>query len=175
MPMTDQTAISLEVSLTPADIYRLSVMNLLRRFRWILVIAGVGIIFVLLLNIKAGQWNWSWQNLLGPVLFFVLVPYGIFISPYRAARKYLRENPSSVGPLNYTFSERGIEVSGPHSQSHLDWQAIVRAQEAPSQFLFYPQTAIVHIIPKRLLTKPADREALRALIRVNVKNSKLSR
>jgi hypothetical protein len=173
--MTGQTAISLEVYLAPVDIYRLSLTNLLRRFRWIIVIAGVVILFVVFLNVKAGQWDWSWQNLLGPVLFFVLVPYGIFISPYFAARKYLRENSSSAGPLNYTFSERGIEVSGPHSQSRLDWEAIVRAEEAPSQFLIYPQTAIVHIIPKRFLTNPTDQDVLRALIRANLKNSKLAR
>jgi hypothetical protein len=171
--MADQATVSVEVQLTPTDIYRLSLITLFQRFRWFLAIAVLGILLVIFANVKAGQWDWNWQNLLGPFFLLVFIPYGFFIAPYFAARKYLRKNPNVAGPLSYTFSDRGIEVLGPHSQGRLDWEAILRAQETRSLFLLYPQTAIAHVIPKRFLANTDQQTSLRALVRAHVKNAKL--
>src|SRR5712692_2572218 len=171
--MADQTALSVEVQLIPTDIYRFSLMTLFRRFRWFLAIAVLAILPVIFLNVKAGQWDLDWQNLLGLFFLFVFMPYAFFVAPYFAARKYLRKNANVAGPLSYIFSDRGIDVSGPHSQGHLNWGAILRAQETRSQFLLYPQTAIAHVIPKRFLANADQQSSLRALVRAHVKNAKL--
>jgi len=173
--MSNQTAISVQVELTPADIYRFSRMALFRRFRWFLMIVVPAVILVICLNVLAGQWDWSWQNLLGPVFLFVFVPYGFLVSPYFAARKYLRKNPNVVGPMSYVFSESGIDVSGPHAQGHVNWEGIVQVQETAAQFLFYPQTAIAHVIPKRFLSDPEQQAGLRVLARTHVKKATLRR
>ena len=152
--------------------YRFSLMTLFRRFRWFVGIAVLGVSLVVFANVRAGQWDWSWQNLLGPV-FLIFIPYAFLISPYFAARKYLRRNPNIAGPFTYTFSEGGIDVSGPNSQGHLNWQGVMEVRETSLQFLFYPQTAIAHIIPKRFLSNTDLQAALRALVRTHVKNVKL--
>jgi hypothetical protein len=170
--MADQNVVSLQVQLTPKDIYRFSLTTLFRRFRWFLPIAAVGVLSVTFLNVMAGQWDWSWPNLLGPA-FLLLMLYGLFVSPYFGARKYLRNNASVVGPQSYIFSDSGIDVSGPHSQSHLSWEAILEVRETSSQFLFYPQTAIALVIPKHFLANPDQQASLKALVRRHVNKAKL--
>jgi hypothetical protein len=169
--MAEPGTFSVEINLETMDMYRFSLTTLFRRFRWFLI-AVVALLIVVSLNIIAGQWDWSWQNLLGPA-FLVLIPYAFLVSPYFASRKYLRKNPNLTGPFTYIFSDQGIEISGPHSQGRLTWEAIIEVRETPTQFLLYPQTAIADIIPKRFLPNVDQQATLRALLRAHVKKVKL--
>jgi len=170
--MAEPGAFSVEVKLETMDMYRFSLMTLFRRFRWFLPIAVGALIIVVSLNVIAGQWDWSWQNLLGPA-FLVLIPYAFLVCPYFSSRKYVLKNPNLADPFTYIFSEQGIEVSGPHSQGRLTWEAIIEVRETPAQFLLYPQTAIANIIPKRFLANVDQQATLRALFRAHVKKVKL--
>lgn len=170
--MAEPAALSVEVKLETMDMYRFFLSTLFRRFRWFVMIALLGVSLVVFLNVRTGQWDWSWQNLLGPIIL-IFMAYAFLISPYFAARKYLRKNPSVAGPFMYTFSEGGIDVSGPNSQGHLNWQGIMEVRETSALFLLYPQTILAHVIPKRLLPSPDQQASMRELIRTHVKKAKL--
>jgi len=171
--MADQTTLTFEVRLETRDMYRFSLTTMFRRFRWfMLLMVFVALGLIVSLVSQDWHWEWGWQSIFGPLFVFVFVPYAFFVAPYFSSRKYLRKNPSLAGPVMYTILEKGIDVSGPHSQAHLSWDAITEALETSQQFLLYPQTAVAHVIPKHLLA--ADQQAtLRALIRSHVKKTKL--
>jgi YcxB-like protein len=119
------------------------------------------------------HWSWNWENLFGPLFFFIIFPYAFFVAPYFSSKKYLERNPNLVGPNTYTFSPDGIDVSGLQSKGHLDWGAVLEARETSTQFLIYPQTSIAHVIPKRFLANAEQQICLRALIRDHAKKSTL--
>ena len=172
--MTEPAAFSVEVKLETMDMYRLSLTTVLRRFRWFIVLMMlVAVGLIVSFASQDLRWEWSWQNIFGPLFVFVFMPYVFFVAPYFSSRKYLRKNPSLSGPFSYTFSESGIDVSRPNSQGHLNWQGIIEARETSAQFLLYPQTAIAHVIPKRFLSSAEQQAALRDLVRAHVKKARL--
>jgi hypothetical protein len=174
--MTDQTIFSVEVQLNVGDMYRYSMTTLFRRFRWFMLLFAVLTVYLVFqFSREDFHWSWSWENLFGPLFFFILFPYAFFIAPYFSSKKYLQRNPSLVGPNTYTFSADGIDISAAQSKSHLNWGAILEARETSAQLLLYPQTAIAHVIPKRALSAPGQLSTLRDLVRTQVKNVRLQR
>lgn len=147
--------LAIPVQLGAADLYRVSLTVLFRRFKWFLAIISFGLFVVVTLNVLAGQWEWNWQSLLGP--FFILSVYAVFVAPYCSARKYLAKNAHLGKEIIYVLSDDGIDVSAAHSHTRRTWGAILEARETPIHFLVYPQTALANIIPKRCLTG-ADQE-----------------
>jgi hypothetical protein len=172
--MAEPAAFSVQVKLETMDMYRFSLTTVFRRFRWFMVLMlVVAMGLIVSLTSQYSHWEWNWQNILGPLFVFVFMPYAFFVAPYFSSRKYLRKNPNLSGPFTYTFSEGGIDVSGPNSQGHLNWQGVMEVRETSAQFLLYPQTAMAHVIPKRFLAAPDQQSALRALVRSHVRKCKL--
>ncbi len=168
-----QSAIKASGQLTVGDLYRFSLHTLFRRFRWFLGIVAAGaLFFVTSLLGRTFHWEWTWSNIVGPLILFVLVPYAFLIAPYFAARKQLA-NPNVGGPKTYVFSEAGIELSGPTVQAHLEWSSVVEVRETSRQMLLYPQQSMAFVLPKRFFESEADMAALRALISAKVKHAKL--
>ena len=172
--MSVQSAVIASVQLAPGDIYRLSLLTLFHRFWWFLGIMAVvaSWLFWTILTGRA-EWEWSLPNVLGPLFVLVFVPYAYFVAPYFAAKKYLKKNPNITGMLTYIYSDAGIDVTGPHSQAHMNWEAVLKVKETSAHFFLYSQTAIAQIIPKRFLSQSSDQAALRALISAHVKDAKL--
>ena len=174
--MTATETVTASGQLTVGDIYRYSLYTLWKRFWFFLVVMAICAAYVPYSLFLAQQhWEWTPSSLLGLAFPFVLTPYAFFISPYRGARKFIRTNPNVQGVLSYVFSDAGIEITGPHSRSHLDWAAIASAKETSAQFLLYPQQAIAHVIPKRFIASPEQISALRGLVKSYVKSRRLKR
>jgi len=172
--MTNSSTVIATGQLTASDIYRFYLTALLKRFWWFLgIMALTGSWFVLSVSRGTLHWEWTVQNVVGPSFVFLLVPYAFVVAPYFAAKKQVRTNPNLNGPMSYSFSDTGIEFSGPNAQAHLEWKAITRVQETSTQFLFYPQQTVAHVVPKRFLAHPEDQSALRALVRAHAGNSQL--
>jgi len=168
------TSITASGQLTVGDLYRYSLSALWRRFWFFLVIMALCAAYVPYSVFVAQQsWEWAPNSLLALAFPFVLTPYAFFISPYRGAKKLLRTNPNLQGPLRYVFSDAGIDMTGPHSQGHLDWPGISEVRETSGQFLLYPHRAIAHVIPKRFIPSVDEQLALRALLKQHVRKTKL--
>ena len=162
--------------LTIGDIYRFSLYTLWKRFWFFLAVMVICAVYVpYSIFLAQEHWEWTFSSSLGLAFPFVLTPYAFFISPYRGAKKFIKTNPNVQGILSYVFSDAGIEITGPHSRSHLDWPAIASARETSVQFLLYPQQAIAHVIPKRFIGSPDGQQALRGLLKQNVAKTNLRR
>jgi len=171
--MADQVILS-DVKLTPGDMYRFTEWAIWWRFGWPLTIWGaVAIWFVFFHFFGHRHWEWTWGNVVGALFLFVIIPYGFFVLPYFSIRKHFRRKPELSDPITYVFSEAGIEVSAPGSQTHLDWETITRISETSSWFLLYPRTFPQQTIPKRFLANVEQLVKLRALVRTCAKNANL--
>ena len=174
--MTASETVTASGQLSVGDIYRFSLYALWKRFWLFLVIMVICAVYVPYSIFLAQQhWEWTISSSLGLAFPFVLTPYAFFISPYRGAKKLIKANPNVQGVLTYVFSDAGIEITGPHSRSHLDWAAIASAAETSAQFLLYPQQAIAHVIPKRFVASTDGQQALRNLLKAYVAKARLRR
>ena len=174
--MTDPSIFSVEVQLDAGDMYRYSMTAMFRRFRlFVVLFSFLAVYLAFQFSSKDFHWSWSWGNVFAPLFFFIFFPYAFFIAPYFSSKKYLELNPNLAGPHTYTFSPEGVDILGPQTKSHLSWAAILEVRETSAQFLLYSQTAIAHVIPKRVFSTPGQLSALRDLVRSQVKNAKLRR
>lgn len=160
--------------LSSADIYRCSVRAIARRFWWFLLLMGVAA-----LSFVITFWTthppWTIQATLASLFLFVFLPYAFLLSPYLAARKLVRKNPELQGPSQYRFSDAGVEIHSPSTDGRMKWSGFVEIRETRQQFLFYPQKAVVHVLPKRSFASDSDIAAFRQLVRTCVPKAKLQK
>ena len=63
-----------------------------------------------------------------------------------------------LGIKHFSFSESGIDVSGKRSNSHYQWDAIIRTAETADQFFLFLDANAALIIPKRTFESREDFE-----------------
>jgi hypothetical protein len=172
--MADTSSVQARGQLTVGDLYRFTVYALVSRL-WLFlgIIAFVVFIFSADLWTEYASWKWTPQSVGGVAVFFVMMPYIFFVAPYFSAKKQLQKNPQLAGPTTVTFSDAGLDMIAPHSESHLDWSGIVKVRETSTLFLIYPQQAIAQILPKRCFTSIEDEGRVRQMLRSHVKDAKL--
>jgi hypothetical protein len=174
--MTDTSSVQVRGQLTVADLYRFSVYALVSRF-WFFLGIIVSVVLIMTTELWTGRasWEWTTQTVASSVFFLVLMPYIFFVAPYFSAKKQLEKNPHLSGPTTVTFSDVGLHMIGPHSESRLDWSGIVKVRETSTLFLIYPQQALTQIMPKRYFASVDDESRVREMLRSHVKDAKLKK
>jgi hypothetical protein len=167
-----QPLVSLTVNLTPMDIYRVSARLLARRLLFLGIFAALILLLGLLLFVPGIPKEPENQIRGGlPYGMYLLAAYLIlvFVFPFFSAKSSFRRSPGMQGPINYTFSNEGIDVQTKVSTAHCLWPVFNRVLETKSYLLLFQNKIIGNIIPKRdILDEPALSQ-LRQLIRENVK------
>ena len=108
-------------------------------------------------------------------LFFLVVPYGFFLSPYIEARKHLRNDPRLQRPTIYTFSPEGITVQSDFRESTVGWATLAEVLETKRHFFLYPRMEATLVLPKRCFVGAWNIKAFRDLLREMVPEAKLLR
>ena len=177
--MPETQVIRISERLTGGDIYRFQVSELLRRFKYVLLIFGLLLLGAALLWLKfdgqtgrrVGSPALLLQNLLPLtgmlVLAILLVPLLSTIS--------LLKSPNFSGPIHFTISPEGLEISGLHSRGELKWSGVVKVRETEAAFLLFPQSGLAHLLLKRAFATQDDITSCRRLLRENVAKTKLRR
>jgi hypothetical protein len=174
--MTNGPSIQARGTLAPGDLYRFSVYSITVRLWWMSLIFGICFIYwATSYWFKLSEWEWNLPNVFGPLFLFVFMPYAFFVAPYFSAKKQVKKNPHFSGIATYTFSDRGLEMAGPHSQSQVDWSGIVRVRETSSLLLIYPQNAVAYVVPKRFFAGPGEVSQAREILRSYVKDARLKK
>jgi hypothetical protein len=174
--MTDASSVQVRGELTVGDLYRFTVHALVSRF-WFFLGIIVFVVLIMTTELWTGHasWEWTTQSVASSVFLFLLMPYIFFVAPYFSAKKQLRKNPHLSGPATVTFSDAGLDMIGPHSESHLDWSGVVKVRETSTLFLIYPQQALTQILPKRCFASVEDESRVREMLRSHVKDTKLQK
>ena len=173
--MSDPIVVKASGQLVAADLYRYSIVALLKRFRFFAIIMALVAVYAIVapfLN-NVAPFEWNAQSILGLAFPFVLAPYVFFLAPYLSAKKQVKTNPNLSGVISYSFTDSGFEMTGPHVQSQIAWKALLEVAETRTQFLLYSSKFVAHVIPKRFLAGPGNVAALRGILRANVPKASL--
>jgi hypothetical protein len=175
---------SIEASFRPtfALIYRFVRGEMWSRFRFVLIVAAIMLIVSVALSVTLALTPPSPEHperdeqahslLVNGIPFPVVVLVLYFLVPLWSARSVMK-NPNFAGEFLYAFSDEGVIIRGPLSNSNLSWAAFVKARETSWSFSLYPQNAIANMVPKAGFSSETDVTAVRELIRRNIPKSSL--
>jgi hypothetical protein len=169
--MIEQTTINVRVHLTMKDLVPAVMVLSLRRYRWgiaaLAVLVAVGIVQFWMNGHTVAE-N---LDLLATMILFP--PVFAIVASYVTARSYLKNTPIAQGEHRYSFSEGGIDFTGPHSQGTIRWTGLTRGWETRSAFLLYTDKSRALAIPKRFFATEYNIQAFRSLLRKQLPNSQL--
>ncbi len=83
------------------------------------------------------------------IAFTVFVMVMFNVAQRRLMREHgFRASGSYCGPRQYRFDANGIHTVGPHSQSFVNWDAILEMTETKKTLLFWTDTLAAVMVPK---------------------------
>jgi hypothetical protein len=94
-----------------------------------------------------------------------------FVSPFflkRAITKQCKSSPLMLEEQSVVFADEGIEFSSSLSSSKIKWDAIVKAIESNTDFLFYIGSKTAYFIPKETIGSEIDIIWLRGFSRAKL-------
>jgi hypothetical protein len=156
--MPTEQPLQLAGTLTFADVARFQYFHANRRL-WMLTVFAVllvlfslfGIVVVLL---RAGAGSFA-----NPGLYYVFMlcwaPF-LLVNPYRAARRQYRSQQYLREPMQFRFTDDGVQLQGPNFVSKLSWVLVQRVYETRTAFLIYQAPQVAWILPKRLFSSNAE-------------------
>jgi hypothetical protein len=99
----------------------------------------------------------------------ILIPLIMFIRTRQVFRS------EALSPVrHYAFSGSGIDVKSQHINAQVQWIAVRQVRETRRFFFLYLAPQMANVLPKRCFPDGAALTAFRAMIRANVKETKLS-
>jgi len=87
----------------------------------------------------------------------VIVGLVIIVMPFLQvlmARKTTFKNPALQFPVEYTFTDDGLNVKGISFQSSFAWMHIVRVKHDPDFLLLFTNKTVAYFIKRETLTQP---------------------
>lgn len=101
----------------------------------------------------------------GWVLFPLLLACLVFGLPYLTIRRQVRQNPKVLGPTDYVFSEKGVEMTGRFGRSEVQWGAFIAVRETKRFFLLHTLPRQAYLVPKRCFSSNAEAVEFRNLLK----------
>ena len=156
--------IAVEVTYTEADYLRVIRFTTNRQTKTFTIMLVLGTVILALLVYRANPDGFHWWAIPAIAgllfLFFYLVR---FMQRFNVGRQ-LKSVPGINEPYVFTFSEEGIAIVGRLSNANIKWEAIVKARESKSDFLFYTTKRFAQFLPKRAFVNSEDMNNLRVLL-----------
>lgn len=156
--------IAVEVTYTEPDyvrVIRLMAERQTKTFKIMLVLGAIiGTLLIYRANPAGFHW-WAIPAIVGLVfLFFYLAR---FMQRFNIGRQ-LMSVPGINEPYVFTFSEEGLAIAGRLSNTNIKWEAIVKARESKTDFLFYTTKRFAQFLPKRAFGHNEEMNELRVLL-----------
>jgi hypothetical protein len=168
--MSQPRTIGVRVELSLAELYRANLWVCGRfepkRVAALLVsIAFLGAMIWKLLSSSENDVLAQLSPVVGWVLFPALLLGVTFGAPYFVMRTQARRNPKILQPSDYSFSERGVEITGTFGKSAVFWTAFDKVRETKEFFLLYILPRRAYPLPKRCFSSDAEISEFRELLR----------
>ncbi len=103
-----------------------------------------------------------------PTIVSILAGYFAIIVPWRF-RKSFRTARALHEPLEMEITDSGLFGYSQYGEARLPWKLFYRFKENHHVFLVYQSDALLHIIPKRLLEGPKAVEAVRGILKREIR------
>jgi hypothetical protein len=159
--MTDEAnAVTVKFTLTSSDVFWALAWNTMRKLWFLLLLPIAGVVSIVW---KIRDPADSSVNLTSGSICLALGVFFFVAAPYLGALQ-LRKSPTFSGPVTFSASEQGIELTGEHSNAKLDWSMVKGFSEMNHAILVNLKPAGFQIVPKRQLSQ-ADTAALRNVLK----------
>ena len=103
-----------------------------------------------------------------PLLVFVVIP---FVNSYSVRKRY-HAAPELREPINYVFSESGIQADGHTFSGTTAWSIIASAERVGSYYFLGTAQRLFYIVPFEALQSNEDRKSFCKLVAANVPKCK---
>jgi hypothetical protein len=128
-----------------------------------MLVLGAVVLGLLLYKMDAEDFHWwALPAIVGIVAMLVYLTG--FMQRFNIGRQ-LKGIPGIDEPYVFTFSEGGIAIAGRLSSVNIKWEAVVKARESKSDFLFYTTKRFAQFLPKRAFVRDEEMNNLRVLLR----------
>ncbi|GEM_PF-6180355 len=167
--MSSERRVEIAVTLTADDVFRASTALNWRNLVRVIMLFWLSAMLLLFWNRNAANPTRS----LGPTtaavatLAVLIAPIYIWLA-YSRSRRAFRDSRVYRNPLSYTFTEKGMIVSGPTFHAESDWSNVARVQETRALLILCPPTSAMTILPKRCFPDTSALDMVRELIRAHV-------
>lgn len=160
--------IAVEVTYTEADYLRVIRFTTNRQTKIfnIMLVLGAAILALLLYRANPDGFHWWAIPAIAGLLFLFF--YLIRFTQRLNIGKQLKSVPAINEPYVFTFSEEEITIAGRLSSSTIKWEAIVKACESKTDFLFYTAKRFAQFLPKRAFGHTEEMNELRVLLNRNL-------
>jgi hypothetical protein len=143
-------------------------MLMLRRKRGYWVSIGVLILIIMALAVIPARQGRSVTEVASTVLPYLLVFGAIFLALPLVQRwqlgRFYRQTPTWQEEQTHEFSEDGLRMRNPLSNTLMRWDALVDVLETKEFFLFFISRSMAYFLPKRAITTPDQLRELRGLL-----------
>ena len=165
--MDDNSKLTVEVTLQPADVWTPFLWSRQNLTRWVLAL------FVLFLAFDT-RYFWApavteftaGSAILAWLLLFALLFVYVFLVPWLRAQSFFREYPRYRKARRLSFSSQGMRLDSEDAQGEYKWSIFSQIVETPKVFLLMQTARSAMYVPKRCLG-PGEIPTLRRLIRQN--------
>jgi hypothetical protein len=156
--------IAVEVSYTDSDYVRVIRLMVERQTKIFMIMLVLGAIIMTLLLYRSNPEGFHWWALPAIAgLVFFLFYFARFMQRFNIGRQ-LKGVPGIKEPYVFTFNEEGIAIAGRLSSTNIKWEAIVKACESSTDFLFYTTKRFAQFLPKRAFGHNEEMNELRVLL-----------
>jgi hypothetical protein len=170
--------IEVPVSFTVPELYRATLsiqygkIPIAKRILFLVSLAFLGGLIWKLLGASQNEVIAAYAFIVGWILFPAFLVGVIFVAPYIGTAARVKREPRILGPAEYRFSEKSVEVSGYFGRSEILWTAFPEILETKEFFFLYVQGSLGHALPTRCFSSKAETVEFRELLR-NVYRGKL--
>jgi hypothetical protein len=159
--------IELNGTLKSADFARLHyAYQLCRTWRLIVVIVVLTIALSLIVCLRPYSTLSVAVRLL--LVIFVLGMTLSAISPYRSARRQIKNEPFFRDPIIERFKSIGYELEGTEFSIEVAWKDLTQVREMRTLFLLYRGPETAHIVPKRFFTSQEEIDVWRRTVEIGI-------
>jgi hypothetical protein len=171
--------IELQVDFRFGELYRAMLVMVIRSLRQLLgllaaltVARGAGLLYC-----SVGGPASDVVGAIGQMLFPLLegsVPVTVVLIPiisYVRARQVFRAETGLT--RRYSFSDTGIDIKSPRVNAQVQWAAVREVKETRRFFFMYLLPSMANVLPKRCFASDAVLNDFRAMVRANVKKTRL--
>jgi hypothetical protein len=157
--------IAVEVTYTQADFWRV-VRFTTKLQTWIftsLLMLGSMLLALLLYSANPSGFHWWAIPAIAALTLFLF--YLVRLMQRFNVGRQVKSSPGINEPYVYTFDEEGIGIAGRLGNTNLKWEAIIKARETNTDFLFYTAKKFAQFLPKRAFERNEAMNELRSMLR----------
>lgn len=140
--------IKIKTLMTESDYVKFNFYNLYFKPLGITItIIGAVLAFLTIKHFVSGDYL-QYETPILQILFAIYILIGIPMITYFMAKRKYSKSKLTKDVIQYTFNDKGVEISGSNYDSKIEWVVVHKIEETKNWFLIYLSQRNAHLIHK---------------------------